>query len=388
MADWRQFQCQGVGMETRKVSAVVRMAAERDSYRKHGKWTLQFLDLLLHEFEDGHKEEAPAYSPPREDSGGETGEDRRIVRGGEGEVPPDWDSLEISSDEEPILICEPYQDIIDSVKCVGNWKADILYKIADAVMRDYYRNAFDERAVADLFCACYQKCVEKNRKIAESEELQSEILRTLYEYFSRVNARWSVAVNEREGRKLVEQSGLGWAGTTYYNSVYYYTCEQMLWLFRRLCDHIAVERGLRAVPFVRVEERTQFGNVGGLTFHGLFVWMQQKDNHPANQYGMKELERIPPERFVYLYRNHYVKGEESGIRLLERQMREGKENGEGCLWRSFVLGESRDYHNGMSYLLEGSFVDEKTDAVYGAAMGFLQNFRLYRRAGCVEFLSA
>ena len=375
-------------METRKVSAVVRMAAERDHYRRHGQWTLQFLDILLREFEHGHEGEPSSGRPPQEDGAEDGEEDCRIVRGGEGEVPIDWDSLEISDEEEPILHSEPYHDIIDSVRCVGNWKADVLYKIADAVMRDYYSGAFDECAVSELFYACYQKCVEKDRKLAESEELQSDILRTLYEYFSRVNARWSVARNEREGRGLVEQAGLGWTGTTYYNSAYYYTCEQIQWLFRRLCDHIAVERRLRAVPFARVEERTQFAYVGGLTFHGVFVWMQQKDNHPANQYGMKELERIPPERFVYLYRNHFARGEESGIRLLEQQMHMAQKQEKGCLWRSFTLGEGREYHNGMSYLLEGSLEDEQDDAAYGAAMGFLQNFRLYRRSGCVEFLSA
>lgn len=374
-------------MEPRKVSAVVRMAAERDSYRKHKQWTIQFLDLLLREFEDG-KGDSPSSRPSQGQDGEETEEDCRIVRGGEGEIPAGWDSLEISDEEEPVLLSEPYQDIIDSVKCVGNWKADILYKIADAVMKDYYNGAFDERAVGDLFCACYQKCVEKNPKIAASDELQHEILKTLYEYFSRVNARWSVAKNEREGRVLVEQSGLGWAGTTYYNSAYYYVCEQMQWLFRRLCDHIAVERKLRGVPFARMEQQTQFVRVGGLSFHGVFVWMQQKDNHPANQYGMKELERIPPERFIYLYRNHFVKEEERGIRMLERQMHEEQAKQENSLWRSFTLGEGREYHNGMSYLLEGSLLDAKADAVYGAAMGFLQNFRLYRRAGCVEFLSA
>ena len=44
----------------------------------------------------------------------------------------------------------------------------------------------------------------------------------LYEYFCRVNARKSVSRNEREGRRLIEECGLTWAGTTYYNSRYYY----------------------------------------------------------------------------------------------------------------------------------------------------------------------
>ena len=56
------------------------------------------------------------------------------------------------------------------------------------------------------------------------------------------------------------------------------------------------------------------------------------------------------------------------------------------LWRSFTLEDGRDYHNGMSYLLEGSILDEQDDTVYGETMAFLQNFILYRVSGCVEFL--
>ncbi len=373
-------------MQTEKVSAVVRVAADGDSYRRRRQWTFQFLDFLLREFEDADGTTALPSFPFEEDDGGE--EDRRIVRKGEGDVPADWDSLEISDEEEPVLLSESYRDIIDDVKSVGNWKADLLYKVADTVMHDYYRGALDECAVGELFYACFQKCVERDKKVVVPEEQQQETLQLLYEFFCRVNARWSVAKNEREGRVLVEQSGLGWAGTTYYNSDYYYTCEQMQWMFRRLCDNIAVERRLRAVPFERLEERTRFAHMGGVRFHGVFVWMQQKDNHPANQYGMRELERIPPQHFIYLYRNHFARNEESGIRLLEQQMRGEKQKREKSLWRSFLLGEGRDYHNGMSYLLEGSLEEPESDALYGAALGFLQNFRLYRREGCVEFLSA
>ena len=35
------------------------------------------------------------------------------------------------------------------------------------------------------------------------------------------------------------------------------------------------------VPYDEIEKRTQFFHVGGLTFHTVFVWVQQKDNHPG-----------------------------------------------------------------------------------------------------------
>ena len=50
------------------------------------------------------------------------------------------------------------------------------------------------------------------------------------------------------------------------------------------------------------------------------------------------------------------------------------------------IQDGREYHNGMSYLLEGSLADEQDEKMYEAALLFLQNFRLYRVDGCVEFL--
>lgn len=388
-------------MELQKVKAVSGAVAERgiDGKTEHGKnrqWSVRFLELLVHEFEEeerrGKYEEKQRRGKKDEDDGDSQAEqeyesDRRIVVKGEEVVPVDWDSFEVTRDfTEPILTSELYEDIIDQVKCVGNWRANILYKIASAIMQDYYAKALDMRAVGELFYGCYQKCVEKNKQIAASKEKKQEILATLYEYFLRVNARKSVAANEREGRALVEHCGLSWAGTTYYNSEYYYTYRKMQRLFQKRCREIARKERLAEVSFDSIERETQFLHVGGLSFHSVFVWVQQKDNHPGSQYGMRELKRVPPKYFIYLYRNHFAKSEKNGIRLLERSMKENAKVGK-CLWRSFTIEDGREYHNGMSYLLEGSITDEQDETLYGDAMGFLQNFILYRVSGCVEFLS-
>lgn len=384
-------------METQKVKAVLEVSAESGncSQKEKGKrkqWSIQFLELLLKELEDEEREEKKVSGnakrgASREEDGGEE-VDPRIVLRGEEPVPADWDSLEISREEpDPVLACELYEDIIGTVKCVGNWKANILYKIADAVMQDYYDAAFDEQAVGELFYGCYQKCIEKNKKIAASEEKKYEILETLYEYFSRVNARKSVAKNEREGRTLVERCGLTWAGTTYYNSQYYYICERIQKLLQEICNEISAEQEISGLSFADLEKKTQFLHVGGTSFHGVFVWVQKKDNDPGNQYGMKDLKKEPPERFVYLYRNHFTAAEEAGIRLLGKMMRGDKGKEREQLWRSFTIVDGREYHNGMSYLLEGSLMDEQDETLYGTSMGFLQNFRLYRVSGCVEYLS-
>lgn len=381
-------------MELQKVREVSGTSAGSGNYKKakrekRRQWSVQFIELLLQEFDE---ESGSGQSQKKKSSGeiyedGEE-EDCRIVVRGERPVPLDWDSFEVTREwTEPVLTSELYEDMIDMVKNVGNWKANILYKIATAILTDYYKGAFGEQAVGELFYECYEKCTEKSKKNAATKEQRYQILGTLYEYFARVNARRSVVENEREGRKLVETCGLLWSGTTYYNSKHYYVWKRIADELQRVCNEISTEQHMDTLSFLDMERQTQFLRVGGLSFHGVFVWIQKKDNHPGNQYGMKDLTRVPPEGFVYLYRNHYTRQEMTGIRLLEMQMKNehGIEN--NALWRSFTLGDSREYHNGMSYLLEGNLSEEQSEKRYAAAMGFLQNFILYRVSGCVEYLS-
>ena len=68
---------------------------------------------------------------------------------------------------EPVLTSELYEDIIDSVKSVGNWQANILYKIACAIMQDYYTHALGMQAVGELFYECYHKCVEGKKPVSQ-----------------------------------------------------------------------------------------------------------------------------------------------------------------------------------------------------------------------------
>ena len=148
-------------MALQKVKAVTEASGERGDGRKarqqdDGRWSAHFLELLLHEFEEEEREERkpPKQRREKEKNASLEGneEDRRIIVKGEGEVPPDWDSFEVTRDfTEPVLTSELYEDIIDSVKSVGNWQANILYKIAGAIMQDYYTQALSYQAVGELF---------------------------------------------------------------------------------------------------------------------------------------------------------------------------------------------------------------------------------------------
>lgn len=303
------------------------------------------------------------------------------------------DTLEISAVwEDQVFLSENYDDISANVRSVGIWNTEAVYEIANETMQKYYEGVFDKVTVGDLFCSCYLKCIAQTEYSDSYGQSKLEILGKIYEYFCRANARKSVAQNEREGKRLVEQCGLTWAGTTYYDSRYYYKCIEMQRNLGMLCDEICDEWGMRGLEFGELESHSRFRPVGGMRFHGVFVWAQMKDNYPCNQYGLKDERMEPPEHFVYLYRNHLREEERKAVERLGACLKENAmQNGFGeerRLWRSFLLCGDRDYHNGMSYLLEGSLQSARDEKLYCDAMDFLGNFRLYRVNGCAEYLHA
>ena len=103
-----------------------------------------------------------------------------------------------------------------------------------------------------------------------------------------------------KGVKPTALCGLNWSGTTYYDAWYFYRCAQMHRRLFVVAGRIAAELGEKVSSPEELEQRTQFAAVGGLTFHGVFGWVQQKDNYPVNQYGLKNPESNP-HHFVYLY---------------------------------------------------------------------------------------
>ncbi len=103
--------------EDKKVSAADRIPEKTG--RK--KWSVLFLESLLKEAKEREAESEKA----------------RPAVDGESWIRPGRDTFEHSEDPEE-LWCESYEDIMGIVRMVGKWKANILYQIANAILRDYH----------------------------------------------------------------------------------------------------------------------------------------------------------------------------------------------------------------------------------------------------------
>ena len=117
-------------VKTKKVSAADRIPEKTG--RK--KWSVLFLESLLKEAKEREAESEKA----------------RPAVDGESWIRPGRDTFEHSEDPEE-LWCESYEDIMGIVRMVGKWKANILYQIANAILRDYHEKKLDEDGVGELF---------------------------------------------------------------------------------------------------------------------------------------------------------------------------------------------------------------------------------------------
>lgn len=298
------------------------------------------------------------------------------------------DCLELSgADEEKTEISENYNRIAGILKyAAALFQNQMLHEI-NGMMKAYYAGELSRADIGNRF---REFCREQlNREWEECAEEEGHLL-FLYECFSRANVRAAVGKNNREGKGVVEESGLFWAGTTYYNAAYYYAWADIQKLFRNICTELSEEYGFPRPAYRRVEENTRFAPEGGLSYQEVFEWVQMQNNYPCDKYGFRRRGMKPPRHFIYLYRNGYCSSEEGGVRLLGECLgRLTAEEKEGSLyWRWSAKEGGTAYCNGRSSLLvmdEEGVADRRS---YRYAMEFLENFKLYRISGAAEFLYA
>ena len=128
----------------------------------------------------------------------------------------------------------------------------------------------------------------------------------LYEYFSRANTRNACTQNMQEGKALMEENGINWNGTYYYNSDWYYACEKMQKMFQETANELTEEYGAEPVDFAYVEKHTRFTLDGGIIFNGVWDSMEWQFNHDRAIMGsFKDVGMVPPKDFVYCSKVHW-----------------------------------------------------------------------------------
>ena len=306
------------------------------------------------------------------------------------------DALEITQSIRKISPdADNYEDIKNMLKnnvisggktaFIGNKYFSETYEI----MSDYYSGKLSRDDVKNIFKEYfYHACsVSTETDIGTSSANQSYVknyattfLAGLYEYFSRANTRNACTQNMQEGKTLMESHGLTWNGTYYYNSDWYYACEEMQELFRETVNELADEVGAEHVDFEYVEKNTRFTLDGGITFNGVWDSMEWQINYDRGIGGsFMDKDMAPPKGFVYCA-TAYWNG--------EIDLEKGKDHS----FRMFLLAAVKNTDEKSSLLFDQKYYFhssnwEKNDT-YRSATAFLKNFNISWnfRSNRLEFL--
>lgn len=363
---------------------------ERQKYRRH-LWNMLFVEILLQKLQEKEqfdaqkmeyvdntfagtekKEIVMELHVANEESGLCAARSRQMGR----------DSLELSLYcFEQWLCCNTYDCVAQAVFRTSKIAENRLIGEAGAVLKEYYSGSMDE---AMLMAIYQQYCLTL---IAEK---QGDGMKEVYECFARANAKCAAQKNRLEGKRFVEESGLSWAGTTYYHALYYYMAKQIQEKLLEVVNETGMEAKLPPLQGDVLDAQNRFVQIGGITFHSVFTWLQYQDNFPLGQYGLRDNKKIPPKNFLYVYRNGYGKNEKNGVLRLKKNIKKmlQKTGAENEICRIACIQGGNAYHNGSSYLLKQKKKGNDNEKMVDAKINFVSNFRLYRICGCMELVFA
>ncbi len=291
------------------------------------------------------------------------------------------DCVELSLESYEIpTTADNYEEIKNMLKSKGSGKiispGNKYFSETYEIMKDYYNGDLSCDKVKNIFKKYVYYSFGKPSETSDVSTTMSVYgkqrltgwLSGLYEYFSRANTRNACAQNMQEGKALMEENGIRWNETYYYNSDWYYACEEMQNLFRETANELADEYGAEHVDFEYVEQHTRFTLDGGITFNGVWDSMEWQINHDRAVGGsFLDESMVPPKNFIYCS-NAYWNGESDLDGIKESS------------FRMFLLAAAKNTNSKNSLLLDkenywDSSEWEENDT-YQSAISFLKNFNI------------
>lgn len=186
------------------------------------------------------------------------------------------------------------------------------YEIQDSIydcMTDFYSGKISENDVKDYLEECCvsmriyrtQQCQTSGYNATDNQQIVSQV----YEVFAKMNAIAARNANYNEG--LAENQAYGgrkddWA---YYNSDYYYECEETKELLRQAAGHVTDQWEIPSIDPEEIENNTTLTLDGKLDFNSCWNWEYR------NQVGGSSMEDEsvdPPKDFKFFYKQNSFDG--------------------------------------------------------------------------------
>lgn len=262
------------------------------------------------------------------------------------------------------------------------------------IMRDYYDGKISCEEVKTIFKEYVyhtfgrpDETKEDSMSVYEKQRFTGW-LSGLYEYFSRANTRNACANNMHEGKALLEENGINWKRTYYYNSDWYYLCQEMQKMFQETANELSEEYGTEQIDFTYVEQHTRFTLDGGITFNGVWDSMEWQINREQVVGGsLHDMSMIPPKGFLYC--SNTVWDGKSELEGFKEHFNSEKTESS---FKLFLLAAVKNVRMNKSLLLNRDNYFESSEweenDTYQNAMSFLENFNISWQFGSnrLEFL--
>lgn len=223
-----------------------------------------------------------------------------------------WDYFEKAHEFVESCGCYSNYQVVKGLPNGGVFTDRYGYDMQDSIfhcMTDFYAGKISQSDVRDYFEECCvsmriyrtQQCQTSGYNVTDNQLIVSQI----YENFAKMNARAAQNANYDEG--LAENQTYGGKSDdwVYYNSHYYYQCEETKELLQSVVWNMAEKWELPAIDTEDIEKNAIYTLDGGFDYNSGWNWLYR------NQVGRGSMEDEsvePPKEFRFFYKQNSFDG--------------------------------------------------------------------------------
>lgn len=227
------------------------------------------------------------------------------------------DSVEISGITQFTMSAIPSENYNNINKQVTGLPASVFsdqfgYDMQKSIyncMTDYYAGKISQSDVGNYFEECCTSMriyrTQMRQTTGIDEEDNKQIVGQIYEIFAKNNAIAAQNANYNEGAAVNETYGGRSDDWTYYNSDYYYQCEETKEILQKAAKDMTDKWEISAIDTEEIEKNSVYTIDGGFDFNSM--WNISYRNQ-VGRASMEDESLVPPENFKFFYKQNSFNG--------------------------------------------------------------------------------
>ncbi|MCM1254437.1 MAG: hypothetical protein NC321_16590 [Clostridium sp.] len=176
-------------------------------------------------------------------------------------------------------------------------------------MTDYYAGKISQSDVEDYFEECCTSMriyrTQMRQTTGVNEEDNKQIVSQIYEIFAKKNATAAQNANYNEGLAVNGTYGGKTDDWAYYNSDYYYQCEETKEILQKAAQNMTDKWEIPAIDTEEIERNSVYTIDGGFDFNSM--WNISYRNQ-AGRASMEDESLTPSENFKFFYKQNSFHG--------------------------------------------------------------------------------